>query len=129
MKRPCNYPGCRALLDNGAYCDAHASHAKQRHKDYDQHVRANDPALARAAAIRNSPRWRAVRKWQLAREPLCFDPFSDHERRGTTETARQVHHIKGLATHPELAFHSSNLMSVCTGCHAKLEREAKAQGQ
>jgi 5-methylcytosine-specific restriction endonuclease McrA len=68
-----------------------------------------------------------VRKSQLAREPLCFDPFSDHERRGVTATAMQVHHIRPLTTHPELAFHGSNLMSVCTACHAKLSVEERNQ--
>ena len=61
--------------------------------------------------------------------PLCEDPFKDHERRDDTETAKQVHHVKGLATHPELAYDLDNLMSVCTRCHAKLERLAGAMSK
>jgi predicted HNH restriction endonuclease len=38
----------------------------------------------------------------------------------------QVHHIRPLTTHPEMAFHGSNLMSVCTACHAKLSVEERA---
>lgn len=56
----------------------------------------------------------------LSMRPLCEDPHGDHARRNRTATATQVHHIKRLATHPELAFDFDNLLAVCTACHAKL---------
>ena len=123
MKTPCRYPGCRALLDKSGYCDEHKASAPKRHSVYDRHVRSKDPALAMAARIRSSERWRKVRRSQLSGHPLCQDPFGEHKRRNTTETATQVHHVIGLIDRPELAFHASNLMSVCTACHARLERE------
>jgi predicted HNH restriction endonuclease len=42
-------------------------------------------------------------------------------------TASQVHHIEGLAARPDLAYTWSNLMSVCTRCHALLEREMRGE--
>ncbi len=125
MKIPCKHPGCRALLDKSGYCQAHASSAPRRNALYDKHVRAKDSALSGASAIRNSTRWRKVRLLKLSQDPLCEDPHGDHARRNDTATGSQVHHIQGLATHPELAFVWSNLMSVCTKCHAKLEAQAR----
>ena len=127
MKSPCKYPGCRALLDKSGYCDAHIASAPNHRRDYDQGRRRNDPALRQAAAIRNSARWKRVQRLKLLTDPLCEDPHGDHARRNTTETATQVHHVKGLATHPELAFEFGNLMSLCAPCHAKAEAMARSQ--
>lgn len=129
MRKPCNYPGCPALIQSGAYCDKHKATAPKRHTLYDQHVRQRDPTLALAAKIRGGERWRRVRFAVLSNHPLCADPHGDHERRGVTRTATQVHHIKGLATHPELAYVASNLMPLCSACHARIEREYRAGGQ
>lgn len=129
MKTPCRFPGCRSLLDKGGYCHAHAHHAKQSTRIYDRTTRRNDPALAEAKRIRSSARWIKVQRLFITEHPLCQDPFGDHRRRGTTETGRQVHHVKPLATHPHLAYDFDNLMSVCTACHSKLEAEARRTKQ
>ena len=126
MKRPCSYPGCPTLLDKSGYCESHKASAPKRHKVYDRHIRHRDPALAEAARIRSSPRWRQVRKQMLADYPLCQDPHGEHQRAGVTRSATQVHHIQGLTTRPDLAFHRENLMAVCSGCHARLEREVRS---
>lgn len=125
MKTPCRFPGCRSLLDKGGYCHAHAHHAKQSTRIYDRTTRRNDPALAEAKRIRSSARWIKVQRLFITEHPLCQDPFGDHQRRGTTETGQQVHHIKPLATHPHLAYDFENLMSVCTTCHAKIESRVR----
>jgi predicted HNH restriction endonuclease len=64
---------------------------------------------------------------KIGMNPLCEDPYGDHDRRGATETAKQVHHIIGLAecAKDERAYTMSNLMSVCWKCHARLEREVR----
>jgi hypothetical protein len=133
MKTPCRYPGCRALLDKSGYCERHQASAPKRHRLYDRHVRQRDPALALAARIRNSVRWRNVRAQKLAEFPMCEDPLGHHGRQGTTRTAEQVHHIEGLIDRPDLAYTQTNLMSVCMACHAALERgvraSASAKGQ
>jgi len=82
---------------------------------YDRGRRAKCPALSSAARIRGSARWKAVRAEKRRRDPLC----QMHEARGATVEASSVDHIKPLATHPELAFVMSNLMSLCEPCHAK----------
>jgi len=123
MRCPCRHPGCNALLPRSGFCEAHAHKKQQPQKDYDKYVRANDPALAMAARIRSSIRWRKVRRMKLSCYPLCEDPFGVHK--DSTESAIQVHHIKGLATHPELAYDMTNLMSVCSKCHAKIERQVR----
>ena len=125
MKSPCRHPGCSALLDKAGYCSKHLQSAPQPSREYDRGRRKNDPSLSHASRVRSSARWQRVRDGQLSAYPICQDPHGEHERRNTTATARQVHHIKGLATHPELAFHADNLMSVCTACHARLEREVR----
>jgi len=122
MKHPCRYPGCPALLGQRGYCPTHQDSESNASKDYERKRKA-DPALALAAKIRSSGRWRKVSKQKLRRNPLCEDPLDTHGE--NTQTARQVHHVKGLREHPELAYELGNLMSVCTRCHAKLEEREK----
>jgi 5-methylcytosine-specific restriction endonuclease McrA len=80
-------------------------------------------------AFRSSRRWQKTQRTKIGLNPLCEDPFGDHERRGTTETAKQVHHIVGLAecAGDERAYTLDNLMSVCWKCHARIEREVRKQ--
>lgn len=125
MKAPCKYPGCPTLISRHGYCEKHQLSAPNPRRDYDRGRRAKDPALSQAAAIRSSARWKRVAKAKLSESPMCEDPLNEHERRNTTATATQVHHIEGLVTRPELAFSWSNLMSVCTGCHARIEAEER----
>jgi 5-methylcytosine-specific restriction endonuclease McrA len=126
MNRPCSSPGCPRIVAYPArYCAAHEHREQIPARDYDRHRRATTPALANAAALRSSAAWRRLRRIKLAANPLCEDPLGDHARRASTATAQQVHHVLPLATHPEHGLDLSNLMSVCTRCHAKLEREAK----
>lgn len=44
-------------------------------------------------------------------------------RYGRLRQATTVHHIKHLDEYPELALDPSNLISVCTACHAELHPE------
>lgn len=83
------------------------------------------PHLAYAAQVRSSAAWQRLRRIKLTMDPLCEDPHGEHARTGRTATATQAHHVLPLATHPELALELSNLMSVCTRCHARLEQEAR----
>lgn len=128
MKTPCRFPGCRALLDKSGFCPDHQHAAGQSKRDYEV-KRKRDPVLAYAHKVRTGIRWRKVRLHKLAINPLCEDPHGDHQRRGTTVTATQVHHINGLATHPHLAYDLSNLMSVCTRCHAQFEQQARTEAR
>lgn len=122
---PCRYPACPTLLPKSGYCDRHKASQKSAKSNYDKMVRAKDPALALAYKIRKSAKWLKIRKYTLASNPICADPFGDHERRGTTGNATQVHHIKGLRTHPELWNVLDNLQCLCTRCHSKIEQEVR----
>lgn len=126
MKRPCNYPGCAALLDRGGYCERHKASQPKRHTLYNKNVRAKDPALALAHKIRKSAKWAKVRLQFLADHPICADPHGMHARDGTQRTAAQVHHIAGLIDRPDLWNNRDNLLAVCTACHARLEREVRS---
>ena len=127
MKTPCRYAGCSNLLDKGGYCEKHASSRPDPRKDYDRGSRRNNPELAASADFRSSYRWGKVRRMKLSINPLCEDPYGQHARRQVTETAKQVHHIIGLAlcAKDERAYTMDNLMSVCTKCHAQLERDER----
>lgn len=77
-----------------------------------------------AASIRSSPRWRKLSAWYRARHPLCADPFGWHGELGAL--AEQVHHIRPLAEYPDLAYEPSNLASLCTRCHGRIEGMERA---
>ena len=120
MKKPCRYPGCSALVATG-YCEAHASKAPNRHAAYDER-RKRDPILARNAAFRNSQEWAGLRKWKIARDPLCQDPHGVHARQRDTESAVDVDHIEGLSEAWDKRSDPTNLMSVCRRCHSIKEQ-------
>ena len=126
MKSPCRQPGCPNLVDKRGYCSVHKHKERQPDKDYDKRRRA-DANLGQSAAIRDSARWKRIRKLFLTMNPLCADPFGEHARRNLTETATQAHHVLPLATHPEHAFEFDNLMALCASCHARQERMAHSQ--
>jgi 5-methylcytosine-specific restriction endonuclease McrA len=115
MKAPCKYPGCQTLLPHNGYCEAHKA-SKPKRKKF---------VLSESDQFRSSYKWQRVRKIKLGMNPLCEDPYKDHERRQVTETAKQIHHIIGLAecANDERAYSLENLMSVCWRCHARLERD------
>src|SRR5512134_1608810 len=76
--------------------------------DYERR-RMADPALREAERIRNTARWRKVRKLKLRQDPLCQDCI-EHDR---VEPATQVHHLEPLVRRPDLAFTMENLRSLC----------------
>jgi integrase len=60
-KRPCRYPGCSALTaERNGLCAQHQGHARASAREYDATTRKDDPALAFAATVRSSARWRCV---------------------------------------------------------------------
>lgn len=72
--------------------------------------------------------WQRVQRSVLNRNPLCCDPLGQHAADNRIEPATQVHHIRPLVTHPDLAFDRDNLAAVCTGCHSQIEqRERRGQ--
>lgn len=76
------------------------------------------PAQRAARALLTDPRWQRARGRCLQdHDYLCAVCL----REGRATPATEVHHIKPRATHPELAFEQSNLLPVCSLCHAREE--------
>jgi 5-methylcytosine-specific restriction protein A len=116
-QRPCNQPGCGALVASGRWCAAHQRKAPR--SVYDQTTRKDVPALAMAAQIRNGATWQRFRAWFRAKHPLCCDPLWEH--REWPKPMAHVHHIEPLSARPDLAYTESNCAPLCTRCHAKIE--------
>ncbi len=119
----------------------HAQRMRQVHgrtqsdRGYDRRRMAN-PYTRRAKQIRSSARWQKARDRKLKRNPLC----EEHEKNGDVVAADQVDHIVSLFTllsrysveevanaTPAGAFDESNLMSLCTGCHAAKSAKERRQ--
>ena len=85
------------------------------------------PAERRGSAARRGydHRWRRLRRWFLARHPLCTACLEA----GRTTPAAHVHHVKPLRSGGE-RFDPGNLMALCGSCHARLEaREITRRGR
>ncbi len=97
------------------------THNTKRFKTHDLPTLRHHAAILRAKKIRSSATWRKVRLMKLSRNPMCEDPVNIHKDIGEVVVADQVHHLKKISTHPELAFTLDNLMSICRHCHEKIE--------
>jgi len=120
--KPCAHPGCRNLVQAGK-CD---QHRRTNARAWDATVRQADPSLAEAARIRGTPAWKQTRALHRDLEPFCRDPFNRHGK--LPPPARESHHIRPLATNPELAFDLANLAGLCVPCHRQVEA-LEAAGQ
>ncbi len=70
------------------------------------------------------PAWRRVRVLALQRDHyLCQLRLS----KNCTKIATEVHHIKPIADHPELALELDNLTSACWNCH-ELTKPSRRSG-
>lgn len=85
--------------------------------------RRADPRQRAVDQIRNTNRWRRLRRMKLAQCPLCQDCAGVNR----IEPATQVHHDEPLSRRPDLAFTMTNLVPLCTTCHARREAEARKQ--
>ena len=107
LNKRCGKAGCPNLVAPGvAYCSKHTvSHGR----DYDK-SRASSSGRGYGAV------WQKARRIQLSKYPLC-------ELCG--RPADTVHHkipVKLGGKHQE-----SNLMSLCTACHNKVEKRSKVE--
>jgi 5-methylcytosine-specific restriction endonuclease McrA len=68
------------------------------------------PRYDAAKRIRSSDRWKQVRELAMAKAAgMCLYCHK--------AAAEEVHHIKSVAEHPELAFDMDNLIPLCIRCH------------
>ena len=80
-----------------------------------------DPA---ATAVYRSRRWRDLRATALAHQPLCVECLNA----GRTEPATEVHHIEAITANPARAYDLTNLMPLCSLCHARIDAERRRNG-
>lgn len=99
--RPCAEPGCSAIVARG-YCRQHAQ-AKERARP-----------LWDVRRLYRTARWTAIRRAQLASEPLC----RDCHQRGRVTAATHVDHITPHRG-DEQAFWASPVQSLCAACHSR----------
>ena len=103
-KKPCNFPGCRALVD-GAYCDKHRPAAR--------------PRLS-AAKRGYDRRWQRFRDWYLRRHPLCIN-FAECRNPATV-----VDHIKPAGRGAPFWGSEEFYQAMCKACHDR--KTAKESG-
>lgn len=78
--------------------------------------------FSKAGGFYKSKEWRRVRKLALQRDHyLCQDCLK--EKRFTKAT--EVHHIRALTEHPELALNLNNLRCLCWVCHERTKKRTK----
>jgi len=97
--RPCRFPGCPALVREGAHCDEHRGTVVQHHK---RRPSPNGLGYTRA--------WAKLRAYVLNQQPLCEWP-------GCKRPAVQVDHVipltRGGTNDP------SNLQALCASHHSQ----------
>ena len=104
-KRPCNHPGCAALIEVnvGGYCD---EHKRKQQQEYD--------AYRGSATSRGyGSRWQKARKAFLAHHPLCVVCAAEEH----TAMATVVDHIIPHKGDPHLFWDQSNWQSLCEYHH------------
>lgn len=84
-----------------------------------------DEDTAFAFKFRSSRAWKRLRKVKLSMNPICEDPFGDHQKFKTTANGDHVHHIKSIREEPEMRAELTNLMTVCHRCHARFNAEER----
>lgn len=104
-KKPCSYPGCPELIEDGSYCKKHQRDVNRYYEKY-----RRDPLTKK----RYGSKWRKIRNRYINNNPLCEECLKD----GRFTKAEEVHHILPLrrgGNHDE-----SNLMALCKSCHSKI---------
>jgi len=95
--KPCNHPGCRALVRDRRYCPAHTRDA--------------DAARPAAAKRGYNATWRKIRYMVLRERPLCEYP-------GCDQAATDVHHKKRIADGGDNSV--ENLQPLCHAHHSRI---------
>jgi len=106
---------CKNLISSSARCCPEC-------EPFDKQVRKRyDEQRGTSAERGYDYRWRKVREWKLAANPLCELCFE----KGIVTPATMVHHIISIEERPDLRLVESNLQSCCNPCHEELEKEGR----
>ncbi|MNZ23536.1 HNH endonuclease [compost metagenome] len=111
--RPCNHPGCAALVRGESYCPRHkpaaderrAVQIKQAHRQYN--TRRDD-----SDGFYKTERWRRLSVYYRKRHPICEECQA--------AVSEITDHIKPRKTHPDLSLDWDNLRALCRPCHNKV---------
>jgi 5-methylcytosine-specific restriction protein A len=116
---PCRHPGCSNLSDE-RYCPAHRT-APVRNTEadryYNKYRRNKD-----SQSFYDSEAWRALRKQQLAKQPLCEICLAE----GRFNKATLVHHKNPIRDSSD-RLNPNTLQSLCWSCHSRLEKSKREQ--
>ena len=110
-------------------CPTFHPHPSSARADYEL-TRARDAVLTAIHQFHGSGRWQATRRWKLAGDPLCEDPFhlhtglfggEDGQTVASPVPAEGVHHVIALRDAWHLRLVRENLRSLCWLCHNQLD--------
>lgn len=73
--------------------------------------------------------WRKFRRWFLAENPMCADPFGYHDEDGKDIAAVDVDHIVPMRLASDRAFDESNCQGLCKACHTRKTNRERQQWQ
>lgn len=112
--RPCKQSGCGALT-KAEYCPAHVTdnNAKRQRREFDRQRNALSHRR-----MYSGVRWKHLRMMRIREFPFCEMADLCVKRSGHPAPSTDVHHILGVAEHPELAFDYENLQAACHECHS-----------
>jgi 5-methylcytosine-specific restriction enzyme A len=110
-RKPCNYPGCGALVHGGErYCEQHKKAVQKQ----------LDERRGTATERGYGARWHRASRMYLAEHPLCV--LCEKEE-GRAIAATIVDHIIPHKGDQELFWNEDNWQSVCVHHHAMKARE------
>ena len=105
--KPCNAPGCRALVKGGPHCPTHAREVRRR----------RDEIAGTAAERGYDHAWRKRRAAHLAGEPLCRMCLTN----GRVVAATVADHI--VPHRGDRALFMGALQSLCVHCHSSVKQK------
>lgn len=111
--KPCNAPGCRALIKGGAYCATHAREVRRK----------RDEQAGTAAERGYDWAWRKRRAAHLSGEPLCRMCLAN----GRVVAATVADHI--VPHRGDRALFMGALQSLCVHCHSSVKQKEERQAQ
>ena len=100
-KRPCRYPGCPNLCEQGVYCERHRKE------------NSSDAQRGGAAARGYDARWQEARRQYLQRHPLCVECLRENK----ITPATVVDHIVPHRGDQKLFWDQSNWQPLCKAHH------------
>jgi len=117
--KPCAHPGCGRLVPSGdRHCD---EHARQHRQQFDAKRRAEQPWRR----WYNTARWRALRSWRLATEPLC----RMCQGSGLVTAGTVVDHVEPHRGDETMFFDPENTQSLCKPCHDGAKQSQERRGR